>query len=153
MPSSIPVAKQSILALLSAASWPTRSPDVRWGGPTNVEDYSLNGEMVYFAETIDIAKEYLTLGGERVDESYTLRIFVDVAGYGDYEQDTEIRAFELADTVESVLHDNHNLIHEPGVRTVRLVNRSARQANVPLPEQWLVRIIIDQEADGEIYNP
>lgn len=153
MPSSVPATKQAIKALLEGWSWPSFTPDVRWGGPTNMDDYSQGGEMVYFAEVPEYDDTADTLGATRLREDFTVRIFIDVVHSGDDEQETDNRAWDLHGEVRRLLWQNHNLITQDGVMTVHLRDRTARQINVPLPEQWLVRIIVDQEATGYVFTP
>lgn len=118
-----------------------------------MDDYSQGGEMVYFAEVPEYDDSATTLGATRLDESFTVRIFIDVVHSGDDEQETDNRAWELHGEVRRLLWQNHNLIVNPGVMTVMLGDRTARQINVPLPEQWLVRIVVDQEATGYVFTP
>jgi hypothetical protein len=153
MASSVPAVKTALLALLQAHAWPTSAPEVRWGGPTESEDYPRGGELVYFADTREIAREYQAFG-RRLDETYTLRLHVDVKLDGDDEQAAELRAWELHDAVDEVLHANHNLVQEPGELTVRLEDRGGTQTNIVLPQAWLARVIVDQAVSATVYiNP
>lgn len=153
MPSSVPATKQQIKTLLEAWTWPTFTPDVRWGGPTDMTDYAQGGEMVYFDQVPEYESVADTLGASRLREDFTVRIFIDVVHSGDDEQETDNRAWELHGEVQRMLWQNHNLINGPTPMTVILGDRTARQINVPLPEQWLVRIIVDQEATGYVLTP
>lgn len=152
MPSSVPPTKQAILALLQAHTWPVFTPDIRWGGPTNLDDYSQGGEMIYFAEIVDYDDDPRDLGAQTNQESYGVVMYIDVVQYGDDEQATDVRAWQLHSELRGLLHANHNLISDPGEMTVMLGSRSARQANVPLPEQWLSRIVVTQDVTAVVFN-
>jgi hypothetical protein len=93
MASTVPAAKAALLALLQAHSFPVQNPVVQWGGPTEAEDFPKRGELIYFGET-EISDENVTLGAVRYDETYNLRVVIEVRLPGDKEQAAEVRAWD-----------------------------------------------------------
>jgi hypothetical protein len=149
MLSVIPV-KTELKALLEAHTWPTSDPVIRWGGPTEGEDQNL--ESIYFGDVRDLDDANVSFD-RRVDETYSLRIQIDVIGEGDDEQAVEARAWQLTTEVRGVLYAHHNLISDPGVMTVRLEDRRVNQTNIAIPGAWIVRITVDQTVAAIISNP
>lgn len=146
--STVPAAKASLLALMEAWTWPATQPAIRWGGPTETEDFPRGGELIYFGDT-EITDEAVTLGDTRIDETYNLRVVIDVALDGDNEQAAEQRAWDLYASLVSLL--NQHRTFDGAIN--RLVGRTVRQTNVPMPQKWLARIIVDQACVGMVFNP
>jgi hypothetical protein len=148
MASTVPAAKAALLALLQAHSFPVQNPVVQWGGPTEAEDFPKRGELIYFGET-EISDENVTLGAVRYDETYNLRVVIEVRLPGDKEQAAEVRAWDIYAELQKVLDQNRTL----STTINRLTDRTVRQSNVPLPKEWLARIVVDQGCVGLVYNP
>lgn len=148
MASTVPAAKAALLTLLQARTFPVQNPVVQWGGPTEAEDFPKRGELIYFGE-VEISDENQTLGATRYDETYNLRVVIEVRLPGDKEQVAEQRAWDLYAEVQSVLNANRTLSGAIN----RLTDRTVRQANVPLPQEWLSRIVVDQGCVGLVFNP
>ena len=74
--SAVPATKNALYALLQAHTWPGTQPTVRWGGPTESEDFGQNTggvvELIYFRDTRDITDDYTVLGAARIDEEFEL---------------------------------------------------------------------------------
>lgn len=153
MPSSVIPTKLALMSLMQAWAWPTSAPDVRWGGPTETEDYPRSGELVYFFDVRDLDDESPTLGATRIDERYAVRLHVDVRMDGDDEQATETRGWQLYDSLRRLLFEHHNLIEAPGELTVMLQGRTVNQQNIALPQAWLTRVIVDQSVLALVFNP
>lgn len=153
MPSSVPAAKGAIRTLIEANTWPGTPPTFSWGAPTETEDIPKTGELVYF-DGVDMTEDHVVLGGTRGDESYSLRVVIETRLEGDDEQAVEQRGWELYDSLRALLEQHKNLIETPGQLIVRLEDRRVRQANaVGGPDQWLCRIVVDQQVVGLVFNP
>src|SRR5512147_1406675 len=142
MATTVPQAKAALKALLEAWTWPVNTPEIRWGGPTEGEDFPQGGEIIYFGET-EITNDNYRLGVTAWDESYNLRIVIEVFAYGDLEQNVEQRCWDLYGEVVEILMANKTL---NGAVTYLDAEqpRGVRQINMPLPQQWMSRIVIDQ---------
>lgn len=151
MLSVVPV-KNALSVLLNANAWPTRSPVVRWGGPTENEDYANAKEVVYFGDVRDLEDTNQSFD-VRVDETYDLRVHIDIVIEGDDEQATETRAWELCASVRAVLYANHNLITTPGTLVARLGDRTINQTNIAVPGAWIVRVTIEQTVNANVFTP
>lgn len=57
-------------------------------------------ERVYIDNAVDIEREWMMIGRKRLDESYTVRVFVEVFQHGDDQQACEDRMWELVALVE-----------------------------------------------------
>ena len=147
--STVPAAKASLKALLEAWPWPGEDPVIRWGYPSEGEDLPAGMEFICFGDT-DVNEREQSLGGQASKEYYNLRIIVDVRQWGDDEQATEARAWELYGQVTDLLDANRTL---SGV-LVALQNRTSRQVNVVAsPSQWRSQILIEQECIGHLLHP
>lgn len=146
--STVPAAKAALKGLMEAWSWPGDPPLIMWGQPTEIEDFPQGGEVIYFGDT-EITDEQITLGRTRLDESYNLRIVIDVTMHGDDEQAVEQRGWELYSSLVMLLEGSPDL----GGAINRIEGRTTRQTNVPMPQQWLCRITVDQACVGFVQNP
>lgn len=138
-------AKVALKALLAGWTWPETTPDIAWGSPTENEDVTL--DAIYFGGT-EIEDTFRLLGASRSDEEYDLLLVVDVRRYGDDEQATEKRAWDLHDEIVTLLRANMTLsgtIH-------RITGYRVRQSNpVPSPQQWRSQILIMPHCVGFIH--
>lgn len=142
-------AKAALKGLLEAHTFPDTAPTISWGGPTESEDIAY--DMVYFGPTNDPPAEddFTTLGGGRVDESYRLSVAVDVYRFGDDEQATEQRAWQLHDGVMSVLLADKTI----GGTVNRIESFRVRQVNpVPTPQHWRSQILIEVAVVGLVFT-
>ena len=138
MASSVPNAKGALRDLLQAHTFPGTQPQVTWSQPTEHEDYG-SYELIYMGDSPPIAETYRVLGHTRLDEEYTIRLFVDVYKYGDDEEATERRAYQLRDHVVSVVNLNQTLSG-----TVNRVNGFlVTPANTPGGNTWHTRLLIE----------
>jgi hypothetical protein len=130
-------AKLALLALLDGLTWPgSNQPEVRYGQPTEGEDAPFAGEMIFLGESRATTVPQF---GARRDESFVLRVVVDVRHEGDDEQTTEARAWELLAAAEEALWDDGNISD-----TVNLIARiETAQVNVPEPQAWRTQIVAD----------
>lgn len=133
-----PAAKAAILAALATRSALADIPRT-WGGPTENED--LAEEMIWLGRTVGTG-EWRTLGAGNRHESYTIALHVLVLKYGDDEQATEERAFDLLDEVSAALYADKflanggsQLLYTPAAI------ESWEQTNTPTPEQWGAQIV------------
>jgi len=148
MQSTVPRAKAALLALLEARTWDNGKPKVKWGGPTESEDFPKGGEIIYFGDTA-INDTNQTLGATRYDETYNIRVVIDVKLDGDHEQRAETRAWDLYGEVIVLLDANRTL----GDVLSRMTDRTVRQTNIPMPQGWLARVVVDQGCVGLMFNP
>lgn len=133
-----PAAKSAILAAIAARPALTAITPT-WGGPTEADD--LAEEMIHLGRTIGEG-EWRTLGAPNRHESYLIAVHIIVLKYGDDEQATEERAFELLDEVSAALYADKflangatNLLYTPAAI------ESWEQTNTPTPEQWGAQIV------------
>jgi hypothetical protein len=137
-------AKVNLKALLEAWAWPDGAPSIAWGSPTENED--VTSDALYFSD-IQSDDDFRILGGDRVDESYRLPVVIDVRRYGDDEQATEKRAWDLHDQILTLLHANKTL----GGAINHIRGFVVRQGNpVPSPQQWRAVIVIEVGCVGFI---
>lgn len=60
-------------------------------------------ERVYIDNAVDIERNWMMLGRKRLDESYTVRVLVEVFQYGDDQRACEDRLWEIVAEVELAL--------------------------------------------------
>jgi hypothetical protein len=146
--STVPLAKSALFGLMQTWAWPGDQPVIRWGAPTEGEDFPAGGQLIYLGDA-EIDDESITLGDTRRDEAYDLPIVVNVVMFGDDEQATELRAWELYSSLVSLLNQNRDL----GGSISRFTTRTVTPTNFPVPGQWLARITVKQGCVGYVYNP
>lgn len=141
-------AKLALKAALEAHTFPADAPTISWGAPIEGEDQSY--DMIYLGPTTPPAEDAFTaLGGGRVDEAYRITVFVDVYRYGDDEQTTEARAWDLHNGVLSVLSADHTI----GGTVNRLTGFQVVQSNpVPTPSLWRSQIRIEVAVVGLVFT-
>ncbi len=144
--STVYPAKSALKTLIEAHTFPDTAPTISWGGPTESEDITF--DMIYLGPTEVPQNEYVTLGAGRTDESYRISVLVDVYRYGDDEQATEQRAWQLLDGVMTVLAADKTISGT--------VNRTTgfrfRQVNpVPTPQHWRSQILIEVAVVGIVF--
>jgi len=150
--STVPAAKAALKALLEAWTFPPASegqlPVIRWGYPSEAEDRPPGGELIVFGQT-EINTTSPQLGNVRQDEDYTLQVIIEVRRYGDDEQATEERAWDLYAEVSTLLANEQKSRQPFGSPLYRLGDRRIRQQNnVASQNQWMTQIIVDQGVTG-----
>ncbi len=139
MASAVPAAKTTIKTLLTAHTWPVSTPDIRWGQPTEGEDWPAGGEVIYMGDTRPATDQFVVLGANRLDEAFVIPVVADVRQYGDDEEATEKRAWVLRDEIVAVLQANPTL----GGTVNRLTGFTRTPGNLPSPQQWRTQILIE----------
>lgn len=129
-------AKAALKALLEAHIWPGTTPKVSWGDPGSPTDKAL--ERIYQGD-ITVTGELRKLGMRRVEETFDLVVVVDVFKYGNDEQATEARAWQLRDEVVGVLMANRNL---GGTVDYIAGFGPAPTATPPKAEGWRTQIVL-----------
>lgn len=104
--STVPAAKQAILDLLVAVP-ALNEVAITWGEPTEQED--LQAEMMFFDGPVIRQPEWRYLGGDYLDETYTLTLRIENYLPGDDRAAAEARTWELINEVEQVLRANDTL--------------------------------------------
>jgi len=94
--STIPAAKTALLVALQAVPG-LADVLVERGLPV---DQPPATERVYIDNAVDITRDWMMLGRKRLDESYTLRIHVEVYQSGDDQAACEDRLWEIVALVE-----------------------------------------------------
>jgi hypothetical protein len=141
-------AKLALLALLEAVTWPgANQPEVRYGQPTEGEDAPFRGEMIFLGESRAASDQ---VGPQRRDETFNLRLVVDVRSEGDDEQSTEARAWELANAAEAAVWADHP--NPLGGNLNRIPRIEMTQVNVPEPQAWRTQIVVDVECVSALTN-
>ncbi len=144
--STVYPAKSALKTLLEAHTFPDTAPTISWGGPTESEDITY--DMIYLGPTAVPENEYVTLGAGRTDETYRISVLVDVYRYGDDEQATEQRAWQLLDGVMTVIAANKTISDTVN----RTVGFRFRQVNpVPSPQHWRSQILIEVAVVGLVF--
>lgn len=139
-------AKAALDELLRAHSWPGDPPDILWGAPTEMDDQTW--DMIYQGSPTTIRDAYVGLG-PRIDETFELTVAIDVHRYGDDEQATEARAWELFDGLMSVLTANQTLLGTVNRLTGFRLEPPAAQPSGP--QQWRCQIIVRVQVVGIVH--
>ena len=105
--STVPAAKQAILDLLTAIP-ALNEVAVTWGEPTEDED-RIASEFVFFDGPVVRRPEWIYLGGDYLDETYTLTLRVENYVDGDDRASTEARTWALIDYIEQALRADDTL--------------------------------------------
>lgn len=142
-------AKAALKGLLEAHTFPDTPPTITWGGPTEAEDQTF--DMVYLGPVNRQPAEddFRVLGGDRVDESYRISVICDVYRYGDDEQATEQRAWQLHDGVMTVLCADKTI----GGTVNRITGFRVSQSNpIPSANLWRSQILIEIAVAGLVFT-
>jgi hypothetical protein len=139
-------AQVALISLLNGWDWPGNTPTIQWGPPLPTEEENIGEDSIYFGG-VEITDEFRTLGASRIDEMYILRLAVDVRQYGDDEQATVARAWQLHDEILNLLRANMTL----GGAISHITGYTVRQEPaIPSPQQWRAVIVIDVNCVGFI---
>lgn len=143
MATTIYPAKVAVKAMLEGHTWPDTTPKVAWGEPVKTEDFSPNGEILFLAD-VEVEDEFIVLGAQRLDETFALRVVIDVFKYGPDEQSTEARAWALRDEIVGLFNANRTL--DGAVN--RITGFRVRPATVPHPQGMRTQIVLDAQCVG-----
>lgn len=133
--STVPAAKAALIVAFAAQS-ELADVTITWGGPT--EESDMTDEMVYLGD-VEQTEEDRTF--TTTDEDYTIEVVALVRSYGDDEQATEERLWDIREAlVEAVKADDTlgGLLVGTGARVER-----TRQDNQPLTDGWYARARLD----------
>lgn len=106
--STIPAAKAALLGALQARV-ALADCYVAWGLPAKPPPQS---EAIYVDDAVDVQREWVSLGAQRLDERYTLQVRVETIAYGDdsaLRQSVEERMWVLVAAVEQCVRDDLTL--------------------------------------------
>lgn len=104
--STVPAAKAAILTMLRTLP-DLNEASIEWGAPTEHED--VVGEMMYFEDPVTRQPSWRVLGGDYLDEVYTLTLTVAVRADGDDQASTESRCWDLVALIEQTLRADTSL--------------------------------------------
>ncbi len=144
--STVYPAKSALKTLLEAHTFPDTAPTISWGSPTESEDITF--DMIYLGPTAVPQNEYVTLGAGRIDETYRISVLADVYRYGDDEQATEQRAWQLLDGVMTVVDANKTL---NGTVNRTTGFRFDQRNPIPNPQHWRSQILIEVAVVGIVF--
>jgi hypothetical protein len=137
-------AKVALLAIFQAKTtangWTGNQPEIRWGQPTEPEDYAFLGEVIFFGETRERA-EFPGMGPRR-DETFNLRFIIDIRAEGDDEPTVELRVRTLKNEAFETILDNMTLSGTIN----RVTGWEANVIPVPEPAAWRAQAVCDQNA-------
>lgn len=105
--STVPAAKQAILDLLTARP-NLNLVAITWGEPTEQEDKQVD-ELIFFLGGVGRQPDWRVLGGDYLDETYTLTLQVQNRFYGDDPAACEARTWELVDEIEQAIRADTTL--------------------------------------------
>ena len=128
--STAPAVKQKILDLL-AANTDLNGVTVTWSAPTNDSDYQ--ADNIWLGD-VEQEEDFRILGAQRIDETYTIEIFVQAVALGDVEKTAEDRAWVLRDEVVQSLRADLTL---GGTVNQWVGPFPTRMETRPLPNGWL----------------
>lgn len=116
--STIPAAKAALLSALRGRSG-LSGVVVEWAAPVRP---SPQAEAIYVDDAIDVQREWISLGAQRLDETYALQVRVETIAYGDgsdVRQTVEERLWELVAEIEQAVRDDLTLggvLHGKGAK-------------------------------------
>jgi hypothetical protein len=133
--STVPAAKQAILNLLTARA-ALNTVAVTWSQPTEQED--LQDEMVFFDGPIVRQPEFRVMGGNYLDETYTLTLMVRNRVVADDAAAAEARCWQIVDEIEQSVRQNPTLggILSDSVDYRALDFGEQEVKSVPLSDGW-----------------
>lgn len=131
--STVPAVKAALVSAFSTALT-GQGVTVTWAAPSDEEDYV--NEMVWLGDT-EHDEDFKLLGAQRIDESYTVEVFVQVMKEGDDPQTTEERWWAIRALCVNALRNDltlGNVVNQwIGPFPTRVETRPAG------PKQWLTR--------------
>lgn len=116
--STIPAAKAALLSALQARLG-LAGVLIAWAPPVRPPPQP---EAIYVDDATDVEREWISLGAQRLDETYTLQVRVETIAYGDgsdIRQAVEERMWVLVAEVEQAVRDDLTLggtLHGKGAK-------------------------------------
>lgn len=104
--STAPAAKQALLDILKDRP-NLNAVQITWGEPSEQED--LQDELIYFQDPVTRQPDWRVLGGDYLDETYSLILVIKNRTYGDDRGATETRTWALVDEVEQAIREDVTL--------------------------------------------
>src|SRR5215218_10858957 len=103
--STIPAAKAALLTKLEARAG-LADVLIAWSAPVRPP---MQSEAIYLDDAVDVEREWVSLGAQRLDERYTLQVRVETTAYGDgsdIRRAVEERMWALVAEVEQAVRDD-----------------------------------------------
>ncbi len=141
--STIPAAKAQLVTTLQARPG-LAGVLVSWGVPAKIPP---ERERVYVDDAIDVQRSWAALGQLRIDESYRLRIHVEVFQAGDDQRACEERMWAIVAEVEQAALNDITLANvlkwgaKPGAMDPKCQ---------PAPEGWLAFVTLNLDCSARI---
>ena len=141
--STIPAAKDKLLAALVARTG-LSGVLLAWGVPTTEPE---DRERVYVDDATNVEREWAQLGQFRIDESYSLKIHVEVYQRGDDRRTCEERMWAIVAEVEQAAVLDITLANvlkwgaKPGAMEPRCF---------PWADGWLAQVTLNLECSSRI---
>lgn len=136
-------AKVNLMAALEAWTWPIGKPSLQWEFEETGSGHDL--EVIFFGEE-ESTGDFRVLGASRLDETYALRVVIDVSQYGDSAQATEQRVWQLHDEVLALLRSDMTI----GGAINHITGFRVRRGSALGPEYRRGQIVIDVSCVGFI---
>jgi hypothetical protein len=141
--STIPAAKAQLLTTLSARPG-LSGVLIVWGIPM---DEPADRERVYVDDATSVAREWAQIGGFRIDESYDLKIHVEVYERGNDRRACEERMWAIVAEVEQAAVLDITLA---GVLNWGAKPGSMDPRCFPWADGWLAQVTLNLECSGRI---
>lgn len=139
--STIPAAKAQLLTTLQARTG-LAGVLVAWGLPM---DEPADRERVYVDDATNVERDWAQLGLRRVDESYDLKVHVEVYERGNDRRGCEERMFEIVAEVEQAA-----VVAPPGVLNWAVKPGAMDPRSFPWADGWLSQVTLNLECHGRI---
>lgn len=137
--STIPLAKERVLALVEAALRPTLvNVSIEWGAPASESE--LEREMVWLGD-VTFEQEWGSLGRRMRTEEYAISLVAQVFEPGDDEKSAETRAWAMFALIEIALRSDPTL---GNLLAPTAEIGAGTQTTFPVsdPEGWAARITV-----------
>ena len=141
--STIPDAKDKLLEALAARTG-LSGVLLAWGVPTTEPE---DRERVYVDDAINVEREWAQLGQFRIDESYSLRVHVEVYQRGDDRRVCEERMWAIVAEVEQAAVLDITLA---GVLNWGVKPGAVDPKTFPWADGWLSQATLSLECSGRI---
>lgn len=139
-------AKLALHTMLDGHTWTAPAPTVTWGEPTENTDRRMSAVYQLVADVDEIP--YPGLGSVGNDEEYALRVVCDVRQWGDNEQATEERCWQLVNEVLTLVRGDYTLggSVNPGIQGYDVTP----QTDPTTPKQWRARVMVTINIVGRV---
>lgn len=128
--STIPAAQAYLLGVIQARPGLT-GVHVAWGIPA---DLPSDLERIYVGDPIEVSREWAGLGGQRMDENYTLQVHVETFAGGNEQQATGERFYTMVNEVEQAVRADNRL---GGLVFAAKPNGVADPKTLPTDDGWM----------------